>query len=161
MSGWLNGKRARIEGECPAVASALAAQGASLVDAGDCDIWVHIAPPPPVKLAHDLTHAEWRASLDAGLDRRFQAGFAEIMDYSRGLTFDTLTMVAGAKSDKAETLASVSRVSTSFQTRALVQGDPQTAMASLAQQVKVAEADLGDDATTLGAAALAADSSKS
>jgi len=71
MSGWLNGKRARIEGECPAVASALAAQGASLVYAGDCDIWVHIAPPPPIKLAHDLTHAEWRASLDAGLDRRF------------------------------------------------------------------------------------------
>ena len=71
MSGWLNGKRARIEGECPAVASALAAQGASLVDAGDSDIWVHIAPPPPVKLAHELTHAEWRASLDAGLDRRF------------------------------------------------------------------------------------------
>ena len=36
-------------------------------------------------------------------------------------------------------------------------GLKETAMASLAQQVKVVEADLGDDATTLGAAALAAD----
>ena len=82
-------------------------------------------------LAGKASDSKTQSGLLPGLDRRFQAGFAEIMDYSRGLTFDTLTMVAGAKSDKAETLASVSRVSTSFQTRALVQGDPQTAMASL------------------------------
>ena len=37
-------------------------------------------------------------------------------------------------------------------------GLKETAMASLAQQVKVVEADLGDDATTLGAAALVAES---
>ncbi len=71
MSGWLTGRRARIEGESPAIGAALTAQGATIVDDGDCDIWVHVAPPPAVKPAHELTHAEWRASLDAGLDRRF------------------------------------------------------------------------------------------
>ncbi|NIJ36750.1 NAD(P)-dependent dehydrogenase (short-subunit alcohol dehydrogenase family) [Sphingopyxis panaciterrae] len=70
MNGWLAGKRARIEGGGPAMADALAAAGATLV-ASDADIWVHVAPPPAAKAAHDLTHAEWRASLDAGLDRRF------------------------------------------------------------------------------------------
>jgi NAD(P)-dependent dehydrogenase (short-subunit alcohol dehydrogenase family) len=71
MSGWLDGKRVCIEGESPAVASALAAQGAALVDADDYDIWVHIAPRTAIIPAHELSHAEWRASLDAGLDRRF------------------------------------------------------------------------------------------
>ncbi|WP_260582879.1 SDR family oxidoreductase [Sphingopyxis sp. PET50] len=70
MSGWLAGKRARIEGDSPAIAAAFEAAGATLVG-GEADIWVHIAPPPKVKAAHELTHAEWRASLDAGLDRRF------------------------------------------------------------------------------------------
>jgi len=32
---------------------------------------VHVAPPPAIRPAHELTHGEWRASLDAGLDRRF------------------------------------------------------------------------------------------
>lgn len=71
MSGWLAGKRARIEGDSPAIAAALTAQGATLVHKGDSDIWIHIAPPPANKPAHELTHAEWRASLDAGLDQRF------------------------------------------------------------------------------------------
>lgn len=71
MTGWLTGKRARIEGDSPAIRAAIEAAGASLVAEGDCDIWVHVAPPTAVKPAHELTHAEWRASLDAGLDRRF------------------------------------------------------------------------------------------
>lgn len=71
MNGWLAGKRARIEGDGPAIADAFKTAGATLVNDGDHDIWVHIAPPSATKLAHDLTHAEWRASLDAGLDRRF------------------------------------------------------------------------------------------
>ena len=71
MNGWLAGKRARIEGDSPAIVAAFQAAGATLVNDGDHDIWVHIAPPSATKLAHDLTHAEWRASLDAGLDRRF------------------------------------------------------------------------------------------
>ena len=71
MSGWLSGRRVRIEGDSPVISAALAAQSATLVDADDCDIWVHIAPPPAIKPAHELTHSEWRASLDAGLDRRF------------------------------------------------------------------------------------------
>lgn len=66
-----------------------------------------------------------------GLDKRFQAGFAEVGDYLRGLAFDNLTLTAGAKSDKAQSAASVSRYSANFQTRALVQGDATAAMASL------------------------------
>lgn len=78
MSGWLTGKCARIEGECPAIGAALAAAGATLVVDGDCDIWIHVAPPPATRAAHEISHAEWRASLDSGLDRRFLGakGFA-------------------------------------------------------------------------------------
>ncbi|ALH80339.1 SDR family oxidoreductase [Sphingopyxis macrogoltabida] len=71
MSGWLAGKRARVEGRNAAIVQALEGAGATLVADGDCDIWIHIAPPTATKAAHDLSHAEWRASLDAGLDRRF------------------------------------------------------------------------------------------
>jgi len=69
--GWLTGKTAMLVGDCPAIAAALAEQGARLVSDGDCDVLVHIAPPPPVKLAHELSHAEWRAALDQGLDQCF------------------------------------------------------------------------------------------
>ncbi|WP_411341970.1 hypothetical protein V6U71_09245 [Sphingopyxis sp. J-6] len=71
MSGWLAGKRVRAEGNSDVILRALERAGATLVAGGDCEIWVHVASPPPTRLAHDLTHAEWRASLDAGLDRRF------------------------------------------------------------------------------------------
>lgn len=71
MSGWLAGKRACVEGSHDAIMRALEEAGATLVADGDCDIWIHIAPSTAIKVAHDLTHAEWRASLDAGLDRRF------------------------------------------------------------------------------------------
>lgn len=70
MNGWLAGKRATIEGDNPAIAKAFKAAGATLVES-EADIWVHVAPPTPVKPAHDLSHDEWRASMDAGLDRRF------------------------------------------------------------------------------------------
>lgn len=69
--GWLQGRTARLVGHCPPIATALTAQGATLVADGDCDVLVHVAPPPPVRLAHELSHAEWRATLDAGLDQRF------------------------------------------------------------------------------------------
>ena len=69
-SGWLAGKHARIEGDSPAIAAAFEAAGALLVN-GDADIWVHVAALPAIKAAHELTHAEWRASMDSGLDRRF------------------------------------------------------------------------------------------
>lgn len=73
MSGWLAGKRARIEGDAAAITAAIEAAGAVLVadGEGDCDIWVHIAPHSEIKRAHEIGHSEWRASLDAGLDRRF------------------------------------------------------------------------------------------
>ncbi len=70
MSSWLAGKRARIDGDSPAIIAAFEAAGATLADDG-ADIWVHVAPPPPAKAAHELTHEEWRASLGAGLDQRF------------------------------------------------------------------------------------------
>ena len=71
MSGWLGGRQVRVEGDSPAVSAALTAHGAVLVDADKHDIWIHIAPPSVIRPAHEMTHAEWRASLDAGLDRRF------------------------------------------------------------------------------------------
>jgi len=71
MTGWLSGKRARIEGACPAVVAAFEAVGATFVEEGEVDIWVHVARPPAIRAAHMLSHEEWRASLDAGLDRPF------------------------------------------------------------------------------------------
>ena len=71
MNDWLAGKRLRIEGDNPAIAAAFEAAGAAPAGDDDCDIWVHVAPPTPVRAAHELTHAQWRAAMDAGLDRRF------------------------------------------------------------------------------------------
>ena len=71
MIGWLAGKRVRLVGENAAIARALQAHGAHLVDAGAADILVHIAAPPAVKPVHEITHDEWRETLDAGLDQRF------------------------------------------------------------------------------------------
>lgn len=82
-------------------------------------------------LAGKAADSKTESGLLVGLDRRFQAGFAEITDYMQDLTFDNLTLALGAKRDKAETQTAVSRVTSTFQTRALVQGDPQVAMASL------------------------------
>ena len=74
--GWLEGKTARLVGESPAILAALAAQGATLVGEEDCDVLVHVAAPPPLRPAHELSHAEWRATLDLGLDQRFLAAKA-------------------------------------------------------------------------------------
>jgi NAD(P)-dependent dehydrogenase (short-subunit alcohol dehydrogenase family) len=71
MSGWLAGKRARLIGESGAIRDGLRAQGADLATDGDLDILIHVAPPPHRRSTHQLSHAEWRASLDAGLDQRF------------------------------------------------------------------------------------------
>lgn len=71
MSGWLSGKRARIEGDSPAISLAIEAAGAVLASTGDEEIWIHVAPPRPMRRAHDLSHAEWRATLEVGLDHRF------------------------------------------------------------------------------------------
>ena len=70
--GWLAGKTAWLVGDSPAIAAALAAQGARLVDGEDCDVLVHVAAPPPMRPVHELGHAEWRAVLDDGLDLRFR-----------------------------------------------------------------------------------------
>ena len=72
----LEGKRARLVGDAPAIAAALTTNGAQLVDGGDVDIVVHVASPPSVKPAQELTHADWRTVLDAGLDQRFHGARA-------------------------------------------------------------------------------------
>ncbi len=77
--GWLTGKTVWLEGQSPALAEALAAQGAALSDGPDADVLIHVAAPPPVRPVHELSHAEWRAALDQGLDQRFMLAkqFAE------------------------------------------------------------------------------------
>ena len=69
--GWLTGKTARLVGDSSAIVAALEAQGAALVDEGDCDVLIHVAPLPRDVPAHELTHDQWRATLDGGLDQRF------------------------------------------------------------------------------------------
>ncbi len=71
------------------------------------------------------------SGLMPGLDRRFQAGFAEVLSYGRDLSFDNLTMLFGAKTTKAETALAVARTPTSFRTRTIAQGDGALPMASL------------------------------
>jgi NAD(P)-dependent dehydrogenase (short-subunit alcohol dehydrogenase family) len=71
MTLWLPRRIARVAGESPSIAAALKAQGAQLSDGDDADILVHLAAPPAVKAAHELTHEEWRSALDSGLDQRF------------------------------------------------------------------------------------------
>lgn len=70
MIRWLEGKRVRLVGDSPAIASALGEHGAVLDDGGE--ILIHIAAPPPVLPSHELSHEQWRAALDGGLDQRFR-----------------------------------------------------------------------------------------
>jgi NAD(P)-dependent dehydrogenase (short-subunit alcohol dehydrogenase family) len=71
MSGWLEGRRARVVGVSPAIVEALQANGAVIVEHGDSDILVHVAAAPQVRPVHELSHAQWRETLDGGLDQRF------------------------------------------------------------------------------------------
>ena len=71
LSGWLTGRRVRLVGESPAIAAAVASQGGECVQDGAADILIHVAVAPPVRPLHELSHAEWRAALDEGLDQRF------------------------------------------------------------------------------------------
>lgn len=71
MSSWLQGRRIRLIGDCPSIALAVTAQGAALVADGPADALIHVAAPPPHRPLHELKLADWRATLDAGLDQRF------------------------------------------------------------------------------------------
>lgn len=71
MIRWLEGRRARLLGESPAIRAALEAHGAAVIDEGWGDVLVHVAPAVPPRPAHEMTLTEWRASLDSGLDQRF------------------------------------------------------------------------------------------
>lgn len=71
LNGWLAGRRTRLFGDAPDIAKALVAHGATCVADGECDILVNVARPPLFKPVHELSHAEWRETLDLGFDRHF------------------------------------------------------------------------------------------
>lgn len=71
VSGWLEGRRVRLIGDRPAIGEAVTAQGGTLTADGPADALIHFATPPPNRPLHELNLADWRASLDAGLDQRF------------------------------------------------------------------------------------------
>jgi NAD(P)-dependent dehydrogenase (short-subunit alcohol dehydrogenase family) len=71
MMGWLREKTVRMAGAHPAVEAALEAVSATLVSEGESDIFIHITPPLAAKPAHEMSHAEWRATLGQGLDQCF------------------------------------------------------------------------------------------
>lgn len=73
MTGWLEGKTVQLIGEDPAIATALEAAGAILMNEGESDCLVHIERASSPKLAHHITHGEWREAMHAGLDSRFEA----------------------------------------------------------------------------------------
>lgn len=69
--GWLSGKTVHLAGTHPAIETALKAAGAVVSSAGETDIYIHIAPARAHVPAHEQSHADWRQTLDAGLDQRF------------------------------------------------------------------------------------------
>lgn len=75
-SDWLEGKRFSLIGKSLAIGVALCQQGAQPAEGDDADILVHVADPPTHRPAHELAHEDWRDTLDAGLDQRFQAAQA-------------------------------------------------------------------------------------
>lgn len=82
-------------------------------------------------IANKAADKETPSGVLVGLDRRFQAGFAEMLGYASDLSFDDLTMITGAKKNNVQTDAAVARVSYTFQTRTLVKGDPQQSISAL------------------------------
>ena len=69
--GWLQGRSVRLIGDCRPIEDALVAQDARIVADGPSDCLVHFPAPRSIALAHEISHAEWRETLDAGLDQRF------------------------------------------------------------------------------------------
>lgn len=71
MMGWLSGKTVRIAGSHTYVEAALKNAGATLVNEARSDIFIYIVEASPAKPAHEMSHAEWRESLDKRLDQCF------------------------------------------------------------------------------------------
>lgn len=69
--GWLANRTVRLVGESRVIAAAIEAQGGSVVADGACDALVHVAEASLSLPAHEISHANWRQTLDAGLDQRF------------------------------------------------------------------------------------------
>lgn len=69
--GWLDNRTVRLVGESRAIAAAIEAQGGRVVADGACDALVHVTAAPLPLPAHEISHTNWRQTLDAGLDQRF------------------------------------------------------------------------------------------
>lgn len=82
-------------------------------------------------LANKAADEDTQGGLLAGLDRRFQSGYAEVLKYAGGLDLDTLSLLTGSKQSVAQSGAKVTRASAAFQTKTVVQGDAQAAMSGL------------------------------
>ena len=67
----------------------------------------------------------------AGLNKRFQDGFAQITKYTNGLELDTLSLLTGPKQTAAKSTGVVSRSTSVFTSNTVVQGDPQASMPAL------------------------------
>lgn len=68
---WLSDKTVHLAGHHPAIEAALKGAGATILPVGETDIYIHIASAPVHAPAHEQSHADWRRTLDAGLDQRF------------------------------------------------------------------------------------------
>jgi hypothetical protein len=66
-----------------------------------------------------------------GLNTRFQDGYAQITKYAAGLELDTLSLITGPKQTAAKSEAVVTRSTSVFTTKTVVQGDATAAMPAL------------------------------
>ncbi|MBB3776946.1 NAD(P)-dependent dehydrogenase (short-subunit alcohol dehydrogenase family) [Erythromicrobium ramosum] len=71
LMGWLDKRTVRLVGASQVIAAAIDAQGGRVVTDGACDALVHFVAAPIPEPAHEISHANWRQTLDAGLDQRF------------------------------------------------------------------------------------------
>lgn len=69
--GWLDNRTVQLVGASQVIAAAIEAQGGRVLADGTCDALVHFAAAPLAEPAHEISHANWRQTLDAGLDQRF------------------------------------------------------------------------------------------
>ncbi|MEZ5709210.1 MAG: SDR family oxidoreductase [Blastomonas sp.] len=88
MSNWLVGRKVRMIGDHDAVAAGIERAGGILVADGEpADLLVHVAMAAQDRPVHELSHDDWRAAMDAGLDQRFlsaKAFAAECRERSAG-----------------------------------------------------------------------------
>ncbi|BCW88150.1 hypothetical protein sos41_12880 [Alphaproteobacteria bacterium SO-S41] len=82
-------------------------------------------------LANAAADTKAPAGTLAGLNKRFQDGFAQITKYTSGLELDTLSLLTGPKQTAAKSTGVVSRSTSAFTSNPVVQGDAQASMPAL------------------------------